>query len=83
MGAGGLLCRQRQVRIQRQATPRWDRLLADIEAGKIDATAAWDQDRSRRMMSDLEELRKFFTKLGRKIPLATTGQGDVGLYSLP
>ena len=25
--------------------PEWDRLLADIKAGKIDAIAAWDQDR--------------------------------------
>jgi DNA invertase Pin-like site-specific DNA recombinase len=61
--------------------PHWDRLLADITAGKIDAIAAWDQDRGWRMMHELEELRKFFTKLGRKIPLATTGQGDIDLYS--
>lgn len=64
-----------------QARPEWERLLGDIEAGRIDAIAAWDQDRSWRMMSELEELRKFFDKLGRKIPLATTGQGDVDLYS--
>jgi DNA invertase Pin-like site-specific DNA recombinase len=61
--------------------PEWDRLLADIKAGKIDAIAAWDQDRGWRMMRELEELRKFFTALGRKIPLATTGQGDIDLYS--
>jgi DNA invertase Pin-like site-specific DNA recombinase len=61
--------------------PEWERLLADITAGKIDAIAAWDQDRGWRMMHELEDLRKFFTKLGRKIPLATTGQGDVDLYS--
>jgi DNA invertase Pin-like site-specific DNA recombinase len=61
--------------------PEWERLLADIEAGTIDAIAAWDQDRSWRMMHELEELRTFFTQLGRKIPLATTGQGDVDLYS--
>jgi DNA invertase Pin-like site-specific DNA recombinase len=61
--------------------PEWDRLLADIKTGRIDAIAAWDQDRSWRMMHELEELRRFFTKLGRKIPLATTGQGDVDLYS--
>jgi DNA invertase Pin-like site-specific DNA recombinase len=61
--------------------PEWDRLLADITAGKIDAIAAWDQDRSWRMMHELEDLRRFFTKLGRKIPLATTGQGDIDLYS--
>lgn len=32
-------------------------------------------------MSELEELRRFFTKLGRRVPLATTGQGDIDLYS--
>jgi DNA invertase Pin-like site-specific DNA recombinase len=61
--------------------PEWDRLLADVKAGRIDAIAAWDQDRSWRLMHELEELRKFFTRLGRRIPLATTGQGDVDLYS--
>lgn len=59
--------------------PEWDRLLADIAAGKIDAIAAWDQDRGWRMMSELEALRKFFAGLGRHIPLATTGQGDIDL----
>lgn len=61
--------------------PEWDRLLADVKAGKIDAIAAWDQDRGWRMMSELEDLRKFFTGLGRHVPLATTGQGDIDLYS--
>jgi hypothetical protein len=32
-------------------------------------------------MHELEELRTFFARLGRRIPLATTGQGDVDLYS--
>ena len=61
--------------------PKWEELLADIKAGKIDAIAAWDQDRGWRMMHELEELRRFFTALGRKVPLATTGQGDIDLYS--
>jgi DNA invertase Pin-like site-specific DNA recombinase len=61
--------------------PQWDRLLADIKAGKVDAIAAWDQDRGWRLMTELEELRRFFTALGRRVPLATTGQGDVDLYS--
>jgi DNA invertase Pin-like site-specific DNA recombinase len=61
--------------------PEWKRLLADITAGKIDAIAAWDQDRNWRMMSELEDLRKFFTSLGREVKLATTGQGEIDLYS--
>lgn len=61
--------------------PEWDRLLADIKAGKIDAIAAWDQDRGWRMMSELETLRTFFNTLGRTVYLATTGQGDIDLYS--
>jgi DNA invertase Pin-like site-specific DNA recombinase len=61
--------------------PEWDRLLADVKAGRIDAIAAWDQDRGWRMMRDLEALRKFFSGLGRQVPLATTGQGDIDLYS--
>lgn len=61
--------------------PEWDRLLSDITAGKIDAIAAWDQDRGWRMMHELETLRRFFTGLGREIKLATTGQGDIDLYS--
>ncbi len=61
--------------------PEWDRLLADIKAGRIDSISAWDQDRGWRMMHELEDLRKFFTGLGRRVPLATTGQGDIDLYS--
>lgn len=61
--------------------PEWDRLLADIKAGDIDAIAAWDQDRGWRMMSELEELRRFFKSLGRRVQFATTGQGDIDLYS--
>jgi DNA invertase Pin-like site-specific DNA recombinase len=60
---------------------RWNDLLADIKAGKIDAIAAWDQDRNWRVMHELEDLRKFFDSLGRKIKLATTGQGEIDLFS--
>ncbi len=61
--------------------PEWDRLLADVQAGKIDAIAAWDQDGGWRMMHELEALRRFFAGLGRTVLLATTGQGDIDLYS--
>ena len=33
------------------------------------------------MMHELEDLRRFFTGLDRKIKLATTGQGEIDLYS--
>lgn len=61
--------------------PEWDRLLADVKAGRIDAIAAWDQDRGWRLMHELETLRRFFAGLGRTVALATTGQGDIDLYS--
>ena len=61
--------------------PEWDRLLADIEAGKVDAIAAWDQDRGWRVMGELEQLRKFFKSLGHPVLFATTGQGDIDLFS--
>ena len=54
---------------------------ADIKAGKIDAIAAWDQDRNWRMMHELEDLRRFFSSLGREVKLATTGQGVIDLNS--
>jgi DNA invertase Pin-like site-specific DNA recombinase len=64
-----------------QRRQHWERLLADIRDGKIDAIAAWDQDRNWRMMHDLEELRRFFATVGREIRLATTGQGVIDLFS--
>ncbi|MDD7814458.1 recombinase family protein [Mycobacterium sp. CSUR Q5927] len=59
----------------------WEQLLADIKADKIDAIAAWDQDRGWRMMSELEDLRRFFKSLNRKALLATTGQGQIDVDS--
>jgi len=64
-----------------KARPQWDRLLADVKAGKIDAIAAWDQDRNWRVMRELEDLRRFFDGLDRPIKLATTGQGLIDLQS--
>jgi DNA invertase Pin-like site-specific DNA recombinase len=57
--------------------PEWDRLLADIEAGKIDAVAAWDQDRVNRMMDDFVAYKKLFVKRG--VLLATSNNGDIDL----
>ena len=57
--------------------PEWDRLLADIAAGKIDAVAAWDQDRVNRMMEDFIAYKKLF--VARGILLATSNNGDIDL----
>ena len=59
--------------------PEWTRLLADIEVGKIDAVAAWDQDRVNRMMEDFVAYKKLFVKRG--ILLATSNNGDIDLSS--
>lgn len=60
-----------------RARPEWERLLADIEAGKIDAVAAWDQDRVNRMMDDFQRYKKLFVSRG--ILLATSNNGDIDL----
>ena len=57
--------------------PEWARLLADIEAGEIDAVAAWDQDRVNRMMDDFIAYKKVFVRRG--ILLATSNNGDIDL----
>jgi DNA invertase Pin-like site-specific DNA recombinase len=57
--------------------PEWERLLADVEAGKIDAVAAWDQDRINRMMDDFQRYKKLFVKHG--ILLAASNVGDIDL----
>jgi DNA invertase Pin-like site-specific DNA recombinase len=57
--------------------PEWERLLADIQAGKIDAVAAWDQDRVNRMMEDFVHYKKLFVERG--ILLATSNNGDIDL----
>ena len=57
--------------------PEWERLLADIAAGKIDAVAAWDQDRVNRMMDDFQRYKKLFVQRG--VLLATSNSGDIDL----
>jgi DNA invertase Pin-like site-specific DNA recombinase len=57
--------------------PEWERLLADIRAGKVDAVAAWDQDRVNRMMEDFVAYKKLFVQRG--IKLATSNNGDIDL----
>ena len=57
--------------------PAWERLLADVDAGKIDAVAAWDQDRVNRMMDDFIAYKRLFVAKG--ILLATSNNGDIDL----
>lgn len=57
--------------------PEWERLLADVRAGKIDAVAAWDQDRVNRMMDDFIAYKRLFVERG--ILLATSNNGDIDL----
>jgi DNA invertase Pin-like site-specific DNA recombinase/ribosomal protein L37AE/L43A len=57
--------------------PEWDRLLADVAAGKIDAVAAWDQDRVNRTMDDFMAYKSLF--VARGIKLATSNNGDLDL----
>jgi DNA invertase Pin-like site-specific DNA recombinase len=57
--------------------PQWERLLADIRAGKIDAVAAWDQDRVNRTMDDFMTYKSLF--VARGIKLATSNNGDIDL----
>jgi DNA invertase Pin-like site-specific DNA recombinase len=55
--------------------PQWDRLLADIAAGKADAIVVWNQDRGWRKMADLESLRPQLEPRG--VLLATTNIGVI------
>lgn len=63
----------------RKKRSEWGRLLADIEARKIDAVAAWDQDRVNRMMDDFVAYKKLFIERG--ILLATSDNGDIDLIT--
>lgn len=56
----------------------WERLLADIRAGKIDAVVVWNQDRGWRKMADLEELRPVFAQHGVKLATTNIGVIDFG-----
>jgi DNA invertase Pin-like site-specific DNA recombinase len=56
--------------------PAWDQMLADIEAGTVQAMVCWDLDRLYREPIDLEYLIPLADRMG--IPLATV-TGDVDL----
>jgi len=58
-----------------QERENWDRLLGDVEAGKVDAIVVWNQDRGWRKMADLESLRPLLEPRG--VLLATTNIGVI------
>ncbi len=60
-----------------KARPEWERLLADVRAGKIDAVAAFDQDRVNRTMEDFIAYKSLFIE--HKVLLATSNNGDIDL----
>src|SRR4051794_25185585 len=55
--------------------PEWERLMADVEAGKVDAIVVWNQDRAWRKMADFEQLRPVLEPRG--VVLATTNIGTI------
>jgi DNA invertase Pin-like site-specific DNA recombinase len=55
--------------------PEWERLLADVKAGKVDAIVIWNQDRGWRKMADFEALRPLLEPRG--VLLATTNIGVI------
>ena len=57
--------------------PQWQRLLGDIRSGKIDAVAAWDQDRVNRTMDDFMAYKPLFVERGTL--LATSNNGEIDL----
>jgi DNA invertase Pin-like site-specific DNA recombinase len=57
------------------AREHWERLLADVAAGKIGAIVVWNQDRGWRKMADLESLRPQLEPRG--VLLATTNIGVI------
>ena len=68
---------QRHQRQHRQAAPRYEDMLADIESGAIGAVVAWHLDRLRRRPIELENFIALADAKG--IALATvTGDVDLG-----
>ena len=62
---------------RRKPRPEYDRLLADVEAGAVDAIVAWDLDRLTRRPRDLENIFDLGDRSGLR-QLATVG-GDIDL----
>lgn len=59
--------------------PSYERMLADIEAGLIDAIVVWSPDRLYRRMKDLERLIEYLE--GHSVAVRTVKAGDIDLSS--
>lgn len=63
----------------RKPRPAYRKMLADLEAGRIDAVLAWHPDRLYRRAVDLGELVEVVQRL--HVPVATANAGEVDLNS--
>jgi DNA invertase Pin-like site-specific DNA recombinase len=63
---------------KKKPRPAYRRMLADIQAGKLDAIIAWDTSRLYRQLRDLLELIEEFEKQGMTT-IATVHAGDIDL----
>ena len=60
----------------RKPRPEWQRVLADVEAGRVDAIVGWHVDRITRSPAELEGLISFVEQQGLELATVT---GDVDL----
>jgi DNA invertase Pin-like site-specific DNA recombinase len=59
--------------------PQFEALMADVEAGRVDAIAVWHTDRLYRRPSDLERIVRVIEAGKRPVPVATVTAGDIDL----
>jgi DNA invertase Pin-like site-specific DNA recombinase len=64
-------------RYSRKQRPAWRRMLADVEAGTIDAVVCWDQDRLVRRPLELEHLFATCDRAGVRHLATVSGETDL------
>ena len=57
--------------------PAYDRLLADVEAGRVEAVVAWHNDRLHRSPRELETFISLVERTGCKVAMVTGGDYDL------
>lgn len=65
-------------RFTNRPRPGWDRMLADVADGRLDAIVAWDQDRLVRRPIDLEHLFRVCDAAGLRLFATCSGDTDLG-----